>query len=865
MAALLALVTVLAYQPVWHAGFIFDDDGFLVDNPLIKAGDGLYQFWCTTAAPDYFPLTSTTLWLEWRLWGNQPLGYHLVNVLLHAASAVLLWRVLARLKLPGAWLAAAMFALHPVNVESVAWITERKNTLAMFFYAWALLWYLRFDQESKVQCLKSKVSSQESGGTSQNRPSRSTSHASRFTFHALFPLPSSLFYSLSLFAFVLALLSKTAVAPLPLVLLGLAWWQRERIERRDVWRSSPFFGMAVVLGLITVWFQSHRAIGSEIVRADSLWGRLAGAGWAVWFYLYKALWPVKLMFVYPRWKIDASQALTYLPGLLGGAVLVVSWHYRRQWGRAVLLGLGYFVVMLLPALGFVNIYFMRYSLVSDHWQYFAIIGPIALMAAALTAGWERLGRAKAGLGAALGGALLVALGVLTWREARIYADKETLWRDTLAKNPACWLAYNNFGTALVARGQIDEAIRQFREALRLKPDDPLAHYNLGTALDKKGQIDEAIRQFQEALRLDPEDAETHINLGTALDKKGQFDEAIRHYQQALRLEPNVAEAHYNLGLALSEKGQIGEAIRQFEEAIRLEPDYAEAHNNFGKALGMKGQIDEAIGQFQETLRLKPDYADAHYNLGLALADKGRNDEAIGQFQEALRLKPDYAEADYNLGNALAQKGQMDEAIRQYEAAIRLKPGFVLAHNNLGYAHLNKGQTDEAMRQFQEALRLNPDNAETHNYLGAAFVRKAQTDAAIQQFQEALRLKPDHAEAHYNLGNALATKGQIDEALPQFEEALRLQPDYAEAHNNLGYVLLGKGQTDGAVRQFQEAVRLKPDYAEAHNNLGYVLLNKGQVDEAIRQLREALRLKPDYAEAHNNLARALEMKKPPAGR
>jgi tetratricopeptide (TPR) repeat protein len=665
-AAVLVLMTVLAYQPVWHAGFIWDDDTFLVDNPLIKAGDGLYRFWCTTSAPDYFPMTSTTLWLEWRLWGNHPLGYHLVNVLLHAASSVVLWRVLARLRIPGAWLAAAIFALHPVNVESVAWITERKNTLAMFFCAWTLLWYVRFDQQSKAGTVPP-----------------ATRHPSPGT------RPSSLFYWLSLGAFVLALLSKTAVVTLPVVLLGLVWWRCGRIERRDIWRTIPFFATAGLLGLITIWFQYHRAIGPDVVRADSFWARLAGAGWAVWFYLYKALWPLNLMFVYPRWSIDVSKPLSYLPAVLAVAVFAVGWHYRRHWGRPVLCALGCFVVMLLPVLGFLDIYFMRFSLVADHWQYFSILGPIALLAAALATAVERWGRTNR---VTLGGAVLLVLGVLTWKQSCIYADEETLWQDILAKNPACWLAHNNLGNSLLKKGQADEAIGHLQEAIRLKSDYADAHNNLGNALAEKGQMDEAISQLQEAIRLKPDGAEFHYNLGLALVRKGQTDEAVCQYQEAIRLKPDYSEAHNNLGIALSRKGQMDEAIRQFQESLRLQPGDALAHFNLGKAFQRNGRIDDAIGSYQAGLTLKSGEAEVHHNLATLLVRTGRLGEAIHHFQQALSVRPDFAEAHNNLGTVFYQQGRNSEAIRQFEEALRLKPDYADARRNLDAALAGKAAT-----------------------------------------------------------------------------------------------------------------------------------------------------------------------------
>jgi tetratricopeptide (TPR) repeat protein len=390
-------------------------------------------------------------------------------------------------------------------------------------------------------------------------------------------------------------LSKTAVAPLPFVLLLLAWWQRGQVTSRDVWRSAPFFAASLVFGLITVWFERHQAVGFEIARDDGFWSRLAVAGRAVWFYLYKAMLPLNLLPIYPRWRIGATNVWSCVPTLLLVGAILLLWRYRRSWGKACLVCLGYYVVMLLPVLGFVNIGFMDYSLVADHWQYFSILGPVALTAAALAVVGKSLGGGRAGLRIGVGWALLLVLGVLTWKQGHIYADQETLWRNTLAQNPACWVAHCNLGAVLISKGQFDEAIRQYQEAFRWKPGDAQAHYNLGLALVRKGQLDEAIRQCQEALRL----------------------------------KPDYADAHDILGIALVWKGQLDEAIRQYQEALRLKPDYAEVHNNLGNALARKGQTDEAIGQFQEALRLKPDYADARKNLGLALAAKSTSSRLPG--------------------------------------------------------------------------------------------------------------------------------------------------------------------------------------------------------------------------------------------
>jgi tetratricopeptide (TPR) repeat protein len=447
LAAVIVGATVAAYIPALRSGFIWDDDSFLTNNALIRAPDGLRRFWLSTEPPDYFPLTSSTLWLEWRLWGREhPAGYHTVNVLLHAVSAVLLWRLLLALKIPGAWLAGLIFAVHPVNVESVAWITERKNVLPMVFFLLTLLAYLRFELQGRWW-----------------------------------------WYAAALVSFLLGLLAKTSIVMLPVVLLGLAWWRRGKISRQDLLHSAPFFVLSLVLGLVTVWYQTQRAIGTEVVRPEDFASRLAASGWAVWFYLYKALLPLNLCFVYPRWNVDPRSVLAWLPlvALVAvGAVLIVL--RRHDWVRALLATLGYFGVMLLPVLGFVDIYFMRYSLVADHWQYFAIVGVIVLVSAALANWQQRLAQPRFAQGTAAG--LVLVLSILTFLQARTYDNEQSLWNDVLAKNPSCWMAQNNMGIILQQAGRSEEAMAHHQEALRLKPDYAEGHTNLGVAMER-GAID----------------------------------------------------------------------------------------------------------------------------------------------------------------------------------------------------------------------------------------------------------------------------------------------------------------------------------------------------------------------------------------
>jgi protein O-mannosyl-transferase len=654
---ILVLGTILTYQPVWQGGFLWDDDMHITKNRMLVEGSGLRQIWSSPESPQYYPMVFTSFRLERALWGLNPAGYHWGNVLLHAASAIWLWLILRRLNLPGAWLAAAVFALHPVNVESVAWISQRKNTLAMFFYLLSLLCYVRFDP----------------GPRPLNSPRPAT----------LNPQPT--WYWLSLGTFMLALLSKTAVAPLPLVLLGLAWWRQGKVTRRDVWRSVPFFAASLVLGLITIWFERHHTSFEVAVRDESFWSRLAGAGWAVWFYLYKAVLPLNLTLIYPRWQINPAQALAYVPGVLVVGGLLLLWWKRERWGRHWLFVAGYYVLMLLPVLGFVNIGFLSFSLVADHWQYFAIVAPIAMAAAVFASKFKVQGSRFNGsirhslspLGFVLAAMLLGTLGGLSWRQSGFYANAQALWQGVLNVNPGCGPAHYNLGVVLLQKGSMDEAMGQFQEALQIKPDDARSHHNLGSALLHQGRVDEAIAEYQKALQFAPSYADAHNNLGSALLQKGQLEAAMAEYRQALQVSPDFAEACNNLGLALLRKGGVEEAMAQYERALRIDPEYADAHCNLGAALAQKGRPAEALAQFRKALQLAPADPKAYNNLGWLLATCAeaplRNG---GQAVQMARQANDLAGGNnplylHTLAAALAEAGQFGEAVPTAQRAVEL--------------------------------------------------------------------------------------------------------------------------------------------------------------------------------------------------
>ncbi|HEY4247084.1 MAG TPA: tetratricopeptide repeat protein [Lacunisphaera sp.] len=651
--ALLGLV-LLAYYPAISGGFIWDDDAHLTANPCIIGPLGLKDIWTSTLMR-ICPLVQTTFWLEHRIWGLNPLPYHLVNILMHAAAALVLWQVLRLLRVPGAWLGAALWALHPVQVESVAWITEMKNTQSGLFFLLTIFFFCKSRQ-----------------ATAENKPKDR----------------SGFYYSLTLFFAVLAMSSKSSTVVLPLVLGLCAWWMDKRwLWRRDLIPLIPVFFLSALTGVATMWTQTAEgAFDPEFALGFA--GRLALAGKVVWFYAGKLIWPHPLIFIYPRWQIDAASFAAYLPTLMTTGLMIVLWWKRDRWARTPFFTMAFFIAALLPVLGLIDTFFWRYSFVGDHFQYLASMGPLALAGAGLQTVPGAMGRPGRWLVSGFCPVLLLTFSLLTWRQCAMYQNEEALWITTLERNPASWMAHNNLGILLDGQpSRSADAIFHYEEALRLKPENARAHSNLARDLGKvPGRQNDAIAHAESALRIDPNLGWAHYHLAEVLTAMpGRQAEAIAHFEQALHLMPDSAEIHSKLAFELGKiPGREAEVINHYREALRLRPDWAEAHNDFALVLAMRPDgTAEAAVHFKEALRLRPDWAEAHNNYaGLLSGQPGRMSEAIAHYEEALHLKPDAPLVHYNLAGAYYRSGRLAEAIEQLETALKLDPGYENARLNL---------------------------------------------------------------------------------------------------------------------------------------------------------------------------------------
>jgi tetratricopeptide (TPR) repeat protein len=599
-ALAIAAAAVWIFWPALHGGWLWDDGLEIAGNGVLRSSSGWWSPWLRPAGMDFLPLKDTLQWIEWRLWGDRLAGYHLANLALHVAGSLLLWRLLGKLGVRHGWLGGLLFAVHPAAVESVAWISEQKNLLSLPLLLLAFGAYVDYDRTARR---RDQVA--------------------------------------ALAWFVAAMLCKTSVVMLPVLLLVYVWWRRGRISRRDLWASAPFFGVSLGLGLVAVFFQQQRAIGAGGAMPGFA-PRLAQSGWSAVAYVRECVFPAGLMPIYPEARTTLPSAIPWL-GLAALAGLL--WVWRKSWGRHALFGLAWIVVNLIPVLGIVPIAYLRVSPRADHFLYLSLAGSAGLAAGAFAAaiGSPRQGAAggvrlrRAGLW------LLAAAVVAGWTAtgrayAAIFRSDEALWTYAVGSNPAAWLARNNLGKDLLQRDDAGGAARQFEAALAVEPESAEVHVNLGAAYERQGRTAAARVQYRDSLRLDPAFAGAHYNLGRLLLESGETEAAADEFRAALRLDPAYAVAHNNLGLALARLGRLPEAMTEYRLALGLDPGLAEAHLNLGNVFLRQGDPARAAEEYRHALRIDSRYAAAHHNLGYALQQLGRPQEAAAEF-EAGKLPP----------------------------------------------------------------------------------------------------------------------------------------------------------------------------------------------------------------------------------
>jgi len=635
-AIVLLLVVFLVYARVGAAGFIWDDESHLTQNPCIIGPLGLADIW-TSASAVYYPLVLTTFWILHHFVGLNPLPYHILNVAFHAASALLLWRVLVQLRVRGAWLGAAIWALHPVLVQSVAWITEMKNTQSALFYLLAISCFLESRDRKR----------------------------------------NGIFYWLTIFFFVAAITSKPSTVMLPVVLALCLWWREGGIKQRDLRLLLPFVLVSLLGSGWTIWeqkFHSHAA-GAEWVQTPLQ--RILVSADAIWFYLLKLIWPHPLIFIYPRWEVEPSRWFAWIPLAALLVVAAVLFIKRNTALRPVAFAFAYFVITLFPVLDFFDVYFFRYSFVSDHFQYLASMGPLALTGAAVVMAVEKIGIHRLAIQAASTLGILLVLGALTFHQSAKYHDLISLYQATLAQNPKCWMAEYNLGLALKNQGEVDQAIAHYRSAINIWPDYVEAHYNLGGAYIEKGEFDEALAEYRRAIEIHPDEADSHNNYGSALRELKQFDRAEAEYKRALSLRPQYLDARLNLGSLLLQRGRIAEAITNLETARRLQPNDATTHVTLALALMKNGQGSKAAAEFNHALQLAPDRVNALNGFAWLLATAaddsvrdGKRAVLLAEQANALAGNNDPAIL-HTLAAAYAEARRFDEALQTARRAMKL--------------------------------------------------------------------------------------------------------------------------------------------------------------------------------------------------
>ena len=818
VALSLALATVVVYLPVFQNELVdYDDDYYISQNPNLKlglSGEGLKWAFTESYGANWYPLTWLSLMLDYELFGISAPTFHGVNLALHLATAVLLFYVFRRMTgSPGAsGFVAAVFALHPTHVESVAWAAERKDVLSALFWALTLWAYARY----------------------ADRPA-----PRRFALVALF--------------LALGLLSKPMLVTLPFVLLLLDVWPLGRFGKmplgRLVLEKTPLFALVGLSSIVT--FVVQRAEGAvQPLQTYSFPVRLANALVAYVAYIGKAFWPARLSAYYPHpgdslplWQAGAAFA-----ALAAATLVTLALARRNERLRFLPVGWLWYLGTLIPVIGLVQV---GQQAMADRYTYLPYIGLSIVVAFGFAEIADRVVLPRA-VPVALGVASLLGLAVVASAQVRVWRDSVSLFEHALRVTEENALAHINLGVAYLNRGRLEDAERELEEAIRIHPGASEAHAALAGVREKQSRPEEALELYRTALRLDPGSSSTHREMASLLLALGDSGQALVHFREASALAPADGDALVDVAVALSREGRHDEAAAKFEEASRRAVDEARLHHNWGVVLMERGDLDGAANHLERAIALRPEYAAARFSRGQTAMGQGDFAKAAEHFRDATRIEPENEEAHYHLGLALANGNQLDEAYAELEKARSLNPDRAETHYSLGLVLARLGDLDRAADHFRTSLGLAPESPEAHYSLGLALAGKGEFDEAFSCYRRAVELAPDYAEAHNSWGVALASAGRVREAVERFEAALAINPRLAEAHNNLGLALSAAGATAPALEHFRAAAAIEPMNPDAHNNLGAALAREGRFGEAAESFRKAIELAPNHEGARRNL-------------
>ena len=794
----LGVLAVVVFIPAFFAAFVWDDV-IIVD--LHKQVGGFADIWLNPSLIEseghYWPVVYTMFWVEYLLWGVDPVGYHVVNVVLHAANTMLIYALLRRLTVPGAWVAAALWAVHPVHVDSIAWAIERKDVLSALFYLASVLVYIRWDEHRR-----------EAAARVRRRTSPKNRRRSR---------RSAALYAASLALFTLALLSKSIVVTLPVMLLVYHWWRTGRLTGRDAIGTVPFFAVAIGITLGDLAYYRPRARPLDF----SLTERAQIVSRSFWHYAEQLLWPSDLLPIYPRWTIDGGDPLGWGLLLAGVAVVAALWVLRDRIGRGPLAGVLFFGVTLAPALGIIDHGYMTTTYVADRFQYLAGIGLIALVAGTLAhvaAKYEfghRLTPTRILAGLCV--PVLVVLGVITWRSALNYETPERFFTYIVTNNPSArGGAYLNLGNAYREQGRVEEAIEAYEQSLENdKPDTHMGLYNLGLAYDELDDLETAESYFRQAL----DQRASHIpslgNLANVLYDKGEHSAAEELLQEGLRREPDDSQLLNNLATLYGKRGDLELATEFFQKGLDEHPKDENLLANFGLLLHNNGHWVEAEPILRRALDANPDREGIAEMLATVLMTLGRADEASELAEQGYveSLSPAIANAEVERGNALLKAKQFTAAVEAYTAAIAADPDHVAAHVQLGVAYENLDRTDEALASYRQAYEIDDENISAVYFLGLLSARLREYEEALVLFGEAEALfdrgmvplvaaeadLPELPDVYLNRGVVLALLDRLDEALADIDRALELDPAHELAAINRDQILGMIAQRDGQGR------------------------------------------------------------------